>query len=56
MILVTLAVLVMTAIYHPVGLNQTASAGGKSPYESGYNHGCDDADISDPDDRYINQP
>ena len=25
-------------------------------YDSGYNHGCDDADISDPDDRYINQP
>ena len=31
-------------------------SGGKSPYESGYEHGCDDADISDPDDRYINQP
>jgi hypothetical protein len=28
----------------------------KSPYESGYDHGCDDADISDPSDRYINQP
>ena len=25
-------------------------------YDSGYNHGCDDAGISDPDDRYINQP
>jgi hypothetical protein len=33
-----------------------AYAGGKSPYESGFDHGCDDADISDPDDRYINQP
>lgn len=31
-------------------------ASSKSPYESGYDHGCDDADISDPDDRYINQP
>jgi hypothetical protein len=28
----------------------------KSPYRSGYDHGCDDADISDPDGRYINQP
>lgn len=28
----------------------------KSPYRSGYDHGCDDADISDADDRYINQP
>jgi hypothetical protein len=27
-----------------------------SPYDSGYDHGCDDAGISDPDDRYINQP
>jgi hypothetical protein len=29
---------------------------GSSPYDSGYDHGCDDTDISDPDDRYINQP
>ncbi len=28
----------------------------KSPYDSGYDHGCDDASISDPSDRYINQP
>jgi hypothetical protein len=27
-----------------------------SPYASGYDHGCDDADISDRDNRYINQP
>jgi hypothetical protein len=32
------------------------NASSKSPYESGYDHGCDDADILDPDDRYINQP
>ena len=25
-------------------------------YDSGPDHGCDDAKISDPDDRYINQP
>ena len=24
--------------------------------DSGFNHGCDDAEISNPDDRYINQP
>jgi hypothetical protein len=34
----------------------TASGSSKSPNGSGYDHGCDDADISDPDDRYINQP
>jgi hypothetical protein len=27
-----------------------------SPYNSGYGHGCDDAVISGPSDRYINQP
>lgn len=27
-----------------------------SPYRSGYDHGCDDARISDPSDQYINQP
>lgn len=35
---------------------QPVDASGKSPYDSGYDHGCDDADISDPDNRYINQP
>ena len=28
----------------------------KSPFESGYSHGCSDAGISDFSDRYINQP
>jgi hypothetical protein len=27
----------------------------KPPCDSGYDHGCDDAGISDSDDRYINQ-
>ncbi len=35
---------------------QLADAGSESPYDSGYDHGCDDADISDPSDRYINEP
>lgn len=35
---------------------QLAHAGSKSPYDAGYDHGCDDADISNPSDRYINQP
>ena len=34
----------------------SAFASESSPYDSGYNHGCDDAGISDPGDRYINQP
>ena len=28
----------------------------KSPFESGFGHGCNDANISDLSDRYINQP
>jgi hypothetical protein len=35
---------------------QIINATSKSPYDSGYDHGCDDVDIFDPDDRYINQP
>jgi hypothetical protein len=35
---------------------QPLEATNKSPYESGHDHGCNDAGISDPDDRYINQP
>lgn len=34
----------------------TVFASESSPYNSGFDHGCDDARISDPDDRYINQP
>lgn len=32
------------------------NASNNSPYSSGYDHGCDDAAISEPSDRYINQP
>jgi hypothetical protein len=37
-------------------LQQVANASSKSPYESGRDHGCEDVDISDVGDRYINQP
>jgi len=36
--------------------SNSVDASESSPFESGYDHGCDDAGISDPDDRYINQP
>ena len=39
-----------------ISIPVSASASSKSPYESGYDHGCDDARISDSSDRYINQP
>jgi hypothetical protein len=44
----------MTSIF--VMQTPVAYAGEKSSYGSGYDHGCDDAKISDPSDWYINQP
>lgn len=35
---------------------QHGNATSESPYDSGYDHGCDDADIPSPSGRYINQP
>lgn len=34
----------------------TVLVNAKGPYDSGYDHGCKDAGISDASDRYINQP
>lgn len=50
-LLVTFLLINTISAYIPYG-----DASSKSPYESGYDHGCDDSEISDPDDRYINQP
>lgn len=36
--------------------NRLAYASSNDPYQSGYDHGCDDAGISNPSNRYINQP
>jgi hypothetical protein len=49
-----LTIMLMLSIY--AGQVQLAYASGESPFESGYNHGCDDARITNPSDRYINQP
>jgi hypothetical protein len=35
---------------------QQVEGSSQSPYESGYDHGCDDAKINDPNEHYINQP
>ncbi|MGA7367645.1 MAG: hypothetical protein WBX01_00820 [Nitrososphaeraceae archaeon] len=49
--------IVATAISSLLLLQQLASTfqvyASESPYQSGYDHGCDDAGISDPGDRYI---
>ena len=54
LIITVIAALVPTAM-SSVSVS-TAYASEKSPYESGRDHGCDDAGISDSDDRYINEP
>lgn len=38
-----------------VGSISSVYASSRTPYQSGYDHGCDDADLS-PNDRYINEP
>jgi hypothetical protein len=53
---VILFVLIYLAASILVELIPYGDASTKSPYESGYDHGCNDADISNPNDRYINQP
>ena len=50
-----LAILLTFAVILSVPL-QGAAASSKSPYDPGYDHGCDDAGISNPSDRYIDQP
>ena len=49
------AIVVLMAFLLAPQLQQFANASSKSPYESGRDHGCDDAGISDVSDRYINQ-
>jgi hypothetical protein len=49
------AALVIIMAAASVGIIQTAMAKG-IPYQAGYDHGCDDAEISNADARYINQP
>ncbi len=50
---ITVAFLICTlTLLSPLSSVQGSKA---SPYDSGYDHGCDDAGISDPSERYINQ-
>jgi hypothetical protein len=46
-------VFLLTSIGIPVSITYASS---NDPYNSGYDHGCDDARILVPSDRYINQP
>jgi hypothetical protein len=50
------AVVGISLVAQPSMEEFSAFASESSPYDSGYEHGCDDAGISDPGDRYINQP
>lgn len=48
----------MTAIAVYLLMIPSSSAGSAATevYDNGYDHGCEDAGIADPSDRYINQP
>ena len=48
---IPLGILTMLAMLSPLGQPIYAAT-----HASGYNHGCSDAQISDPSNRYINQP
>jgi hypothetical protein len=51
-----ISILVVTTISTLIVFIPMAYASEDDPYRSGYDHGCDDAGISDPAERYINQP
>lgn len=52
-VVLLITILTISTITFPLS---TVKAYSQSPYSSGYEHGCDDAKVSNPDDRYINQP
>ena len=54
--IIPITIVVLLAFLLVLQLQRVANASSNSPYESGRDHGCDDAAISDVDDRYINQP
>lgn len=39
-----------------MGVSASTINASSDPYDSGYDHGCDDAKISDSSDGYVNQP
>ena len=53
--IIPITMVVLLAFLLAPQLQHVANASSNSPYESGRDHGCDDAGISDVDDRYINQ-
>lgn len=47
---------IVVLISQPLSTGFQIYASNDSPYRSGYDHGCNDATISNPSERYINQP
>jgi|ERR1051325_5737632 hypothetical protein len=50
---ITASLIVISAVYLGIFHNAIAK---ETPYQAGYDHGCDDAKVSKADARYINQP
>ena len=53
--IIPIAIAVSMAFLLAPQLQQFANASSNSPYQSGRDHGCDDAGMSDVSDRYINE-
>ena len=53
--IIPIAIAVSMAFLLAPQIQQFANASSNSPYQSGRDHGCDDAGISDVGDRYINE-
>ena len=51
--LLILSVFLFTSL---ISISASTTNASSDPYDSGYDHGCNDAGILDPPDRYINQP
>ena len=57
MVVLVLSILALMFTVQPAAVYASSNNDNDNDaYDSGRDHGCDDAKISDPDDRYINQP
>jgi hypothetical protein len=52
----TFLFILLTSLPPSLQFIDAATVPAKSPYKSGYDHGCTDAGVSDSSAKYINQP
>lgn len=49
-LVLSIVIVILMSVWSP------STYASRDSYDTGYDHGCDDAEISDPSDRYINHP